>query len=77
MIRNFDDSTVAVIENDSIIDYTGHPIGSIERSEHLRWDREKLFPKFQKKPVSHFLLNYHHSPLIYLYLDLAAGHHKT
>ena len=56
IIRNFDNSTVAVVENDFVIDATGHPIGSIERSENLRWDREKLYPKVQKNPISHFFV---------------------
>jgi len=54
VIRNFDNSVVAIIESDFVIDESGHPIGSIERSETLRWDREKLYGKIQKAPVSHF-----------------------
>ncbi len=56
IIRNFDNSIVAIIENDFVIDATGHPVGSIERSENLRWDREKLYPKVQKNPISHFFV---------------------
>ncbi len=56
IIRNFDNSVVAAIENDFVIDESGHAIGSIERSENLRWDREKLYSKIQKTPVSHFFV---------------------
>lgn len=54
LVRNFDNSVVAVIEGDFVIDESGHPVGSIERSETLRWDREKLYGKTQKTPLSHF-----------------------
>ncbi len=54
VVRNFDNSVVAIIESDFVIDESGHPIGSIERSETLKWDREKLYGKTQKTPVSHF-----------------------
>ncbi len=54
IVRNYDNSIIATIENDFIIDETGHPIGTIERSETLRLEREKLFPRVQKTPVSHF-----------------------
>ncbi|GEM_PF-3013547 len=56
IIRNFDNSVVAIVENDFVIDATGHPIGTIERSENLKWDREKLYAKVQKNPVSHFFV---------------------
>lgn len=56
IIRNFDNSVVAAIENDFVLDESGHAIGSIERSENLRWDREKLYSKIQKTPTSHFFV---------------------
>lgn len=54
VVRNTDNSVIGIIENDFIVDESGYPIGSIERSETLRWDREKLYGKIQKKPASHF-----------------------
>ena len=45
-----------MIENDFILDETGHAIGSIERSENLRWDRERLYSQVQKKPVSQYFI---------------------
>lgn len=54
VIRNYDGSTVATIENDFLIDAQGSPIASIERSENLKWEREKLM--IQKNPVSHFFV---------------------
>ena len=56
LIRNYDNSIVGIIENDFVIDETGHAVGSIERSENLRWDREKLYSKIQKTPASHFFI---------------------
>ena len=56
IVRNFDDTVVAVIEGDFILDETGHAIGSIERSENMRWDREKLYSQVQKKPVSQYFV---------------------
>lgn len=56
IIRNFDNSVIGVIENDFVLDETGHAIGSIERSENLRWDREKLYSQVQKKPISHYFI---------------------
>ena len=56
VVRNFDNSVIGVIEDDFILDETGHAIGSIERSENLRWDREKLFQEIQKKPISHYFI---------------------
>ena len=56
VVRNFDNSVIGVIEDDFILDETGHAIGSIERSENLRWDREKLFQQIQKKPTSHYFI---------------------
>lgn len=56
VVRNFDESVVAVIENDFLLDETGHTIGSIERSENLRWDREKLYRQAQKTPVSQYFV---------------------
>ena len=54
VIRNYDGSTIATIENDFLIDAQGSPIGSIERSETLKWEREKLM--IQKTPESHFFV---------------------
>ena len=54
VIRNYDSSTIATIENDFLIGVQGSPIGSIERSETLRWEREKLM--IQKTPESHFFV---------------------
>ena len=54
VIRNYDGSTISTIENDFLIDVQGSPIGSIERSEVLRWEREKLM--IQKTPESHFFV---------------------
>lgn len=56
IVRNFDNSVVAQIEGDFILDETGHAIGSIERSENLRWDREKLYSQAQKNPVSQYFI---------------------
>ena len=56
IVRNFDNSVVAFIENDFILDETGHAIGSVERSENLRWDREKLYSQVQKEPVSQYFI---------------------
>ena len=56
IVRNFDDSVIAQIENDFVLDETGHAIGSVERSENLRWDREKLYSQVQKEPVSHYFV---------------------
>ena len=56
IVRNFDNSVVAIIENDFLIDEKGYPVGSIERSETLKWDREKLYGKVQKTPHSHFFV---------------------
>ena len=56
IIRSYDNSVVAVVENDFVIDETGYPVGSIERSETLKWDREKLYGKVQKTPASHFFI---------------------
>lgn len=56
IVRNHDNSVVAVIDGDFILDETGHTIGSIERSENLRWDREKLYSQIQKKPVSQYFV---------------------
>ena len=42
------------LENDFLIDDKGSPIGSIERSETLKWEREKLTT--QKTPGSHFFV---------------------
>lgn len=56
IIRSYDQSPVAILDNDFLIDEAGHPIGSIERSETLRWDREKSYSKTQKTPVSHFFV---------------------
>lgn len=56
VIRNFDSSIVAILDGDFLIDDTGHPIASIERSENLRWEREKLYSKTQKTPISHYFV---------------------
>ena len=56
VIRNYDGSTIATIENDFLIDDKGTPIGSIERLETLRWEREKLLGMVQKTPQSHFFV---------------------
>ena len=56
IVRNFDNSIVAQIENDFILDETGHAIGSVERSENLKWDREKLYAQVQKNPVSQYFV---------------------
>ncbi len=56
VIRNYDGSTIATIENDFLIDDKGAPIGSIERSETLRWEREKLLGMLLKTPLSHFFV---------------------
>ena len=56
IVRNFDNSIIAQIENDFVLDETGHAIGSIERSENLRWDREKLYSQAQKNPVSQYFI---------------------
>ncbi len=54
VVRNYDNSIIATVENDFLIDSTGSPIASIERSETQRWEREKLFSMTQKTPISHF-----------------------
>ena len=54
VVRNYDNSIIATIENDFLIDDKGAPIGSVERSETLRWEREKILNMIQKTPVSHF-----------------------
>ena len=41
IVRNFDNSVVAVIENDFVLDETGHAIGSIEKSENLKISIQK------------------------------------
>ena len=56
IVRNYDNSVVAFIENDFLLDETGHAIGSIERSENMKWDREKLYRQVQKNPVSHYFV---------------------
>jgi len=56
IIRNFDNSVIGIIENDFVLDETGHATGSIERSENLRWDREKYYSQVQKKPVSQYFV---------------------
>lgn len=56
LVRNYDESVIAQIENDFLIDDTGHVIGSIERSENLKWDREKLYPQVQKRPLSQYFI---------------------
>lgn len=56
IIRNYDNSIIGIIENDFVLDETGHAIGSIERSENLRWDREKYYSQVQKKPVSQYFV---------------------
>lgn len=56
IIRNYDGSTVATLEKNFLIDQNGQPIGSVERSETLRLEREKLYPQIQKTPLSHFFV---------------------
>lgn len=56
IVRNFDNSVVAVIENSFVLDETGHVIGSVEKSENLRWDRERLYGQAQKEPVSQYFI---------------------
>ncbi|OGI18292.1 MAG: hypothetical protein A3B68_04450 [Candidatus Melainabacteria bacterium RIFCSPHIGHO2_02_FULL_34_12] len=56
IVRNFDNSIVAKIEGDFILDETGHAIGSIERSENMRWDRERLYSQVQKNPISQYFI---------------------
>ena len=56
LVRNYDNSVVGIIENDFVLDETGHVIGSIERSENLRWDREKFYAQVQKTPVSQYFI---------------------
>lgn len=56
IIRNYDGSTVATLESNFLIDQNGQPIASIERSEPLRLEREKLHPQIQKNPLSHFFV---------------------
>ncbi len=56
IVRNFDEAVVAIIDGDFILDETGHAIGSIEQSENLRWDREKLYSQVQKRPISHYFV---------------------
>lgn len=56
IIRNYDGSTIATLEKNFLIDQNGQPIGSIERSETLRLEREKLYPQIQKNPISHFFV---------------------
>jgi len=56
VVRNYDNSVVAVLEGDFILDETGHVIGSVERSENLRWDREKLYSQVQKTPTSQYFV---------------------
>ena len=53
VIRNFDGSTVAILSGSFLFDETGHPLASIDMSENLRWEREKLYPQIQKTPISH------------------------
>lgn len=62
VIRNIDGSIVAIVEDGFLIDYTGHPIASIERSENLRWEREKLYGAVQKTPVSQFFIRNNPQP---------------
>lgn len=56
VIRNFDEAVVAIIDGDFILDETGHAIASIERSENLKWDREKLYSQVQKRPLSNYFI---------------------
>ena len=56
IVRNFDNSVVAIIENDFVLNEAGAPVGTVERSENLKWDREKLYSKVQKTPISHFFV---------------------
>lgn len=56
IIRNYDGSVIAIIENDFLIGEDGYAIGSVERSETLKWDREKLDSQVQKTPISHFFV---------------------
>ena len=56
IVRNFDEAVVAIIDGDFILDETGHAIGSIERSETLKWDREKLYSQVQKRPLSNYFI---------------------
>ena len=56
IVRNYDNSIVALIENDFVLDEGGRAIGTVERSETLRWDREKLYSQVQKKPGSQFIV---------------------
>lgn len=56
LIRNFDEATVAIIDGDFILDETGHAIASIERSENLKWEREKLYSQVQKRPLSNYFI---------------------
>lgn len=56
IVRNFDEAIVATIDGDFILDETGHSIATIERSETLKWDREKLSPQVQKRPLSNYFI---------------------
>lgn len=56
VVRNFDEATVAIIDDNFILDETGHAIASIERSENLKWDREKLYSQVQKRPLSKYFV---------------------
>lgn len=56
LVRNFDEAVVAIIDGDFILDETGHAIASIERSENLKWDREKLYSQVQKRPLSNYFI---------------------
>ena len=61
IIRNYDKSIIATLEGDFLIDESGHPIGTLERSETLRLEREKIPSQIQKTPVSHYLIRIENS----------------
>ena len=56
IIRSFDGAIVAILDGDFLLDDTGHAIASIERSENLKWDREKLYSQAQKRPLSNYFI---------------------
>ena len=56
IVRDYDNSIIAIIENDFVLDETGHAIGSIERSENMKWDREKFYAQVQKTPISQYFI---------------------
>lgn len=61
VIRNYDKSVIGIIENNFLIEESGHAVGSIEYSETLKWDREKFYSQVQKTPISHYFSRTHNA----------------